>query len=132
MTDDMSLADKIYDKLRKNTEFMKLLGKPKTATERNMKIRREICPLDFATADNVNFICIYLSSATETANVFVTRGFLNIDFYAKNREECRKMKNIVMEIMNELDMHCVSMYQEESDTKGVFKYTQKYRPLLWS
>ena len=46
---------------------------------------------------------MYLSSATETDNLYVTRGFFNIDFYTKNREDCRKMKTIVMDIMNSMD-----------------------------
>lgn len=132
MIDEMELADEIYAKLIKNNEFLGLIGNPKTAADRNKRIRREICPVDYATVENVNFICIYLTSATETENIWVTRGFLNVDYYTKNREDCRKMKRIVMDILNDMDMHCVSMYNEESDTKGIFKYTQRYRPLLWS
>lgn len=132
MTDDMELSDLIYEKLVQNKDFMDLVGNPKTAKERNARIRREICPMEYATAENVNFISMYLSSATETDNLYVTRGFFNIDFYTKNREDCRKMKSIVMDIMNSMDFHCVSMYNTQVDTKGVFKYTQKYRPLLWS
>lgn len=132
MTDDMELSDLIYEKLIQNKEFMNLVGNPKTAKERNVRIRREICPMEYATAENVNFISMYLSSATETDNLYVTRGFFNIDFYTKNREDCRKMKTIVMDIMNSMDFHCVSMYNTQADAKGVFKYTQKYRPLLWS
>lgn len=132
MIDDMDLLNVLYSKFCKNEELMALLGNPKTPEERNARIHREIMPLDYATSENVNFISMYLSSATETDNQYVTRGFLNIDYFTSSRSDLGKIKRIVTDILQEMDIFCCSMYNAPSITKGVYRYSQKFRPLLWA
>ena len=132
MIDDMDLLDEIYFALKTNDRFCELVGRPKTTQLWEEKIRREICPDDEVSASKLNFISIYLSSATETDNVYVSRGFLNVDYYCKSRIECREMKRIVKSVLEDMGMFCTSMYNTASGIKGVYKYTQKYRPLVWA
>ena len=132
MNDDLGLLNVLYKKFCQNDELMELLGNPQTPEERVARIHREITPLEYATADNVNFISMYLSSATETDNLYVVRAFLNIDYYAASREELARIKSIVTEILRDMEIFCTSMYNVPSDTKGVYRYTQKFRPLIWS
>lgn len=132
MTDDFGLLDEVYSMLCKNRELMALLGSPKTPSERNNKIRREITPLSFVTVENLNFMSIYLSSTTETDNIYVVRAFLNVDYYAKSREELAKIKRLVTETLREKDYFAGSMYSIPSETKGVYSYTQKFRPLIFA
>ena len=132
MRDDLELLNVLYKKFCQNDELMELLGNPQTPEERVARIHREITPLEYATADNVNFISMYLSSATETDNLYVVRAFLNIDYYAGSREELARMKSIVTEILRGMDIFCTSMYNAPSDTKGVYRYKQMFRPLIWS
>lgn len=132
MTEDLELLNVLYAKFCKNDELMGLLGNPKTPKERVARIHREITPLEYATEKNVNFISMYLSSATETDNIYVVRAFLNMDYYAASREELARMKRIVTEILRDMDIFCVSTYNVPSDTKGVYRYKQMFRPLIWS
>lgn len=132
MNDDLGLLNVLYKKFCQNDELMELLGNPQTPEERVARIHREITPLEYATADNVNFISMYLSSATETDNLYVVRAFLNIDYFAASREEMAQMKSIVTEILRDMDIFCTSMYNVPSDTKGVYRYKQMFRPLIWS
>ena len=132
MTDDMGVLDDVYRKLKKNKDLMKLLGNPKTEGEINRRIRRELTPLSYATVDNVNFVSIYFSSATETDNIYVLRGFLCVDYYAKSRADLKAMKRIITEELREEDFFVGSCYNLPSDTKGVYKYAQRYRPLMFA
>lgn len=132
MRDDLDLLNVLYAKFCQNDELMELLGNPKTPEERVARIHREITPLEYATVDNVNFISMYLSSATETDNLYVVRAFLNIDYFAGSREDLARMKRIVTEILRGMDIFCTSMYNVPSDAKGVYRYKQMFRPLIWS
>lgn len=132
MTEDLELLNILYAKFCQNDDLMKLLGNPQTSEERVARIHREITPLEYATEKNVNFISMYLSSATETDNIYVVRAFLNIDYFAASMSELARMKSIVTEILRDMDIFCTSMYNVPSDTKGVYRYTQKFRPMIWS
>jgi hypothetical protein len=132
MLDDMDLLDEIYAACWKNTELTALLGNPKTAAERSARIHREVTPLSYATADNVNFISMYFNSATETDNIYAIRGFLIVDYYGKSRGDIKRMKKIVTEIMQDKDIFCTSRGSIPSDAKGVYIYSEKYRPLIWA
>lgn len=132
MLSDRELLNTIYKKLWENQDLSKLLGSPKNAAERNLRIHRGITPLSYATADNVNFISIYLSSATETDNIYVVRAFLNVDYYGRSHSDLMAMSEIVNDILQRMDIFCTSKYDIASDTKGVYRYTQKFRPLIWS
>ena len=109
MTGDLELLNVLYAKFCKNDELMGLLGNPKTPKERVARIHREITPLEYATEKNVNFISMYLSSATETDNIYVVRAFLNVDYYAASREQLARMKSIVTEILRDMDMYHVKL-----------------------
>ena len=132
MRNDLDLLDVLYKKFCQNDELMELLGNPQTTDEKVARIHREITPLEYATVDNVNFISMYLSSATETDNIYVVRAFLNIDYYAGSPSDMARMKSIVTEILRGMDIFCTSMYNVPSDTKGVYRYKQMFRPLIWS
>lgn len=132
MNDSFELLDNLYDKFLQNDKLMELLGNPQEVEEQSAKIRKEVTPLDYATEENVNFISMYLSSATETDNIYVVRAFLNIDYFAGTPYDLAEMTRIVTEILREQDIFCTSMYSMPSDTKGVYRYTQKFRPLIWS
>ena len=132
MYGDLELLDELYDRLYRNADLVKLLGDPKTPVERNERIRREITPVKLATADKVNFVSMYFSSATETDNVYVARGFLNVDYYAKSREDLRKIQTLVKAVFEDNYLLRVSFQNVESYTKGVFCYTEKYRPLIFA
>lgn len=131
MTDD-ELIDDLYSAMTKDEELMKILGMPKTSKERNLRIRRELTPLSEATSDNVPFLSLYLSSSTETENVYITRAFLNVDFYARNRAEMKKLKSHVRRIFENKSLLSESQYDIASDTKGVYRFTMKFRPLIWA
>ena len=132
MTDDLDLLDDLYKRFLADPELFTLLGSPKSPEERNERVHRELTPMSYATINRVNFISIYLSSATETDNKYVVRGFLNVEFYGKSRTDIKKMKKRVESIMDDLDMTCTSKYNVPSDTKGIHRYTLKYRPLVWA
>lgn len=132
MLSNRELLNEIYKKLWQNEKLVKLLGNPKTPAERTERIKRGITPLTFATADKVNFINIYLSSATETDNIYVDRAFLNVTYYGKTYNDLMDMSEIVHDILQDMDIFCSSMYDVASDVKGVYIYTQKYRPMIWA
>ena len=129
---DDELIDLLYDKMAKDKELMAVLKNPSSQKGLNLRIRRELTPLSEATAANVPFIAMYLSSSTETDNIYVTRAFLNIDFYASNRSEMKKLKSHVRRVLETENLLTVSQYNQPSETKGVYRYTQKYRPLIWA
>ncbi|BAL84684.1 hypothetical protein SELR_pSRC400330 (plasmid) [Selenomonas ruminantium subsp. lactilytica TAM6421] len=126
------LFGKIYQELWKDADLAKLLGNPKTPQERSERIRMGITPLSYATADKVNFISMYLSSTTETENIYAVRAFLNVDYYGKSYSDLLQMSEIVGRVMERLGILCDSSYDVASNTKGVYIYTQKYRPIIWS
>jgi len=126
------LFSRIYKKLWEDKELAKMLGNPKSPQGRSERIRMGITPLSYATADKVNFISMYISSTTETENKHAVRAFLNIDYYGKTFSDSLRMSEIVGGIMEDLDIMCDSSYDVASDTKGVYIYTQKYRPIIWS
>ena len=132
MYDDLGLLDKLYSELYKNEELIQLLGNPSSSSERNERIRREITPIKFATADNINFISMYFGSGTETNNIYVIRGFLHVDYFTKNREEFRKIQIIVKAVFEQNYLLRVSFSNEEAYTKGIFCYGEKYRPLVFA
>ncbi len=132
MYKDLELLDELYARLYENEELTALLDNPVTASERNERIRRELTPLKFATVDNVNFLSMYFSSGTETNNIYVIRGFLHVDYFTKTREDCRSIQSIVNKILEENYLLRVSFANEASYTKGVFGYSEKYRPLIFA
>lgn len=132
MYDDLELLDELYSELYKDEELIRLLGEPSTPTERNEKIRREITPIKFATADNVNFISMYFGSGTETDNIYVVRGFLHVDYFTKSREDFRSIQSIVRAVFEENYLLRVSFANESTYTKGIFCYSEKYRPLVFA
>jgi len=122
----------IYQKLWENKELAKMLGNPPSARSRSERIRMGITPLSYATAEKVNFISMYLSSTTETENIFAVRAFLNIDFYGRTYSDLLRMTELVGEVMLDMGIMCDSTYDIPSTTKGVYICTQKYRPIIWS
>lgn len=145
MTSDDKLLDVLFSKLCKNEELRKELGikaNPTGSKEEmnkfwkkcNDKIHRQITPLDYATSDKLNFISMYYSGSTETDNDYVVRGFLQVDYYAKNRESAVKIKNLVREIFKEYDedIRYQNGYSIASPTKGIFHYRDTFRPLLFN
>ena len=132
MYGDLEILDVLYERLYRNEELIALLGSPKTAVERNEKIRREITPVKLITIDKANFISMYFSSATETDNVYVARGFLNVDYYTKSREDLRKIQELVKGVFEENYLLRVSFRNVETYAKGVHCYTEKYRPLVYA
>ena len=132
MLDDMELLDELYAACWKNAELASLLSNPSTPKERSERIHREITPMSYATAEKVNFISMYFGSATETDNIYVIRGFLIVDYYARSRNDIKKMKSLVSEILQDKDIFRVSAGSIPSETKGVFIYSEKYRPLVWA
>nr|DAM93972.1 MAG TPA: hypothetical protein [Caudoviricetes sp.] len=132
MLDDMELLDTVYAACWKNAELTALLGNPTTPKARSERIHREITPMSYATADNVNFISMYFSSATETDNIYAIRGFLTVDYYCKSHGDIKKLKRIVTQILQDMDIFCTSRASIASDVKGVFIYSEKYRPLIWA
>lgn len=132
MTTDYGYLDMIYTQMCGNAKLMNLLGNPKSATERNEKIHRFITPLEYATKDKLNFLSIYFSSTTETDNDYVVRGYFTVDYYAKSRSDMNKMLEVVREIMGENDIRYQSSHQIASDTKGVYRYRDIFRPLIFN
>lgn len=132
MTYDDELIDDLYKEMTKDKELMEVLKKPKTAKEKNLRIRRELTPLSEATAENVPFLSMYLSSCTETDNVYVTRAFLTVDFYAGSIAELKKLKKAVRNIFEPKGLLSESQHSVASDTKGVYRYRIIYRPLIWA
>lgn len=132
MTDDLGLLDDLYHQFCQNTDLMKLLGNPQTPQARNDRIRRELTPLSYATTNNVNFISIYLSSATETENIYVVRAYLHVEYYTKSREDLAKIKRLVTEILRDNGYFATSMYNLPSETKGIYRYIQSFRPLIFA
>ena len=132
MYGDLELLDVLYERLYKNADLVKLLGNPQTPVERNERIRREITPVKFATVDKLNFISMYFSSATETDNIYVVRGFLCVDYFAKSREELCKIQAVAKQIFEENYLLRTSFRNEDSYTKGVFWYIEHYRPLVYA
>ena len=132
MYGDLELLDVLYERLYKNADLVKLLGNPQTPVERNERIRREITPVKFATVDKLNFISMYFSSATETDNIYVVRGFLCVDYFAKSREELCKIQAVTKQIFEENYLLRTSFRNEDSYTKGVFWYIEHYRPLVYA
>lgn len=132
MNTGFGTVDDVYIAFLADVELMALLGNPLNATTRNEKLRREICPLDDISTQKLNFISFYFSSATETTNIYVNRGFFNVDFYATDRVAARKMTERVSEVLVNQGFFSSSEYNEASGIKGVFKYTIKYRPLIWA
>lgn len=132
MNGDFELLDLLYIKLYRAQGLLELLGNPSTPEAKNERIRRELTPLDYITADKVNCLAMYFSSGTETNNLYVVRGFLNLDYFTKSREDLKKIQRIVSQVMIDNDIFRVSFHNESSDTKGIFRYTEKYRPLCWA
>lgn len=132
MLTNNELLNEIYKKMWQDEGLAALLGNPKTPQEKRSRIIRGVTPLSYATADHVNFINLYLSSATETDNLYVVRAFLNVDYYGRSHADLMKMSQIVSELLQKMDIFCTSMYDIPSDTKGVYRYTQKFRPLVWA
>ena len=132
MYGDLELLDVLYERLYKNADLVKLLGNPQTPVERNERIRREITPVKFATVDKLNFISMYFSSATETDNIYVVRGFLCVDYFAKSREELCKIQAVAKQIFEENYLLRTSFRNEDAYTKGVFWYVERYRPLIFA
>lgn len=132
MTDDLGLLDDLYHQFCQNADLMKLLGSPQTPQARNDRIRRELTPLSYATTNNVNFISMYLSSATETENIYVVRAYLHIEYYTKSREDLAKIKRLVTEILRDNGYFAVSMFNLPSETKGIYRYVQSFRPLIFA
>lgn len=122
----------LYKDILKNSDLYKLLGSPKTPEERNERVRRDITPLYYETADKVNFLSIYSTSTTETDNMFFTRAFLNIDFFCKSIADRDKMVKLIGDITLDEDIICTSQHTIASDTKGVYRYRMVFRPLVWS
>lgn len=132
MYGDLEILDELYQKLWRNEELVGLLGNPKTPVERNERIRREITPVKLITVDKLNFISMYFSSATETDNIYVVRGFLDVEYYTRNREELRKIQSIVNAVFEDNYLLRVSFGNQETYTKGVFCYYERYRPLIFA
>ena len=132
MMTDNELVNSLYKQFCEDKELMKLLGSPKTAKARQEKVRRGITPLSYVTEDKVNFISLHYSSFTQTENIFVIRGFLHVEYFAKSREDLDKIRKIVKEIMLQNDLLCSSSYDVASDVKGVVQYTDKFRPLCFA
>ena len=132
MYGDLELLDVLYKQLYRNEELVQLLGNPSTPVERNERIRREITPVKLISIDKVNFISIYFSSATETNNIYVARGFLNVDYYTKSREDLSAIQSIVKRILEENYLLRVSFRDESTYTKGVCCYVERYRPLVFA
>ncbi len=132
MFGDLELIDVLYNKLWQNEELTALLGNPQNSTARNEKIRREVTPVKLITVDKLNFISMYFSAATETDNIYVVRGFLVVEYYTKSREDLRKIQAIVKRIFEKRKLLRVSFYNTESLTKGIYCYTEKYRPLVFA
>lgn len=130
LTNDDELLDELYVKFCKDAELMKLLGNPRDSKKRKEKIRRTITPLDDATCKALNFISMHYSSSTETANSYIVRGFLHIDYYAKDRETAVKIKKCVRKIMTDECYRRSSSYDIASSTKGIFHTRDTFRPLL--
>ena len=132
MYGDLELLDELYRKLWQNEELVGLLGDPKTPLERNERIRREITPVKLVTVDKLNFISIYFSAATETQNVYVVRGFLDVEYYARSREDLRKIQAVVKGVFEDNYLLRVSFGNRDSYTKGIFCYYERYRPLVYA
>lgn len=132
MTNDFDLLDEVYLNLYKQADLITLLDSPQTPEEKNERIRRELSPLDFVTIDQTNFICLYFSSATETDNIFVSRSFFHVDYFAKSRSDLKKLSAIVNRTMNQLHFLRTSFYHESSFTKGIFRYCEIFRPLIFA
>ena len=132
MYGDLELLDVLYERLYENEELVSLLGNPQTALERNEKIRREITPVKLISIDKVNFISMYFSSATETNNIYVVRGFLCVDYFTKSREDLRDIQRIVKDVLEKNYLLRVSFRNEDSYTKGITCYVERYRPLIFA
>ena len=132
MYGDIEILDVLYQQLYQQPELVTLLGNPKTPIERNEKIRREITPVKLITVDKLNFISLFFSSATETDNIYVVRGFLNVEYFTKNREDLRKIQVIVNSVFEDNFLLRVSFGNSDAYTKGVFCYYERYRPLVFA
>lgn len=132
MTDDMDLLDDIQRALMEDEAFAKSMGAETSSETLFKKIRTEIAPDDEVSVDDLNFISMYLSSATETTNDYVSRGFLNVDFYCTDRYAAKEVKKALEDVFSSMGMRSTSAYNEASKIKGVYKYTKKYRPLIWA
>ena len=132
MYGDIEILDVLYQQLYQQPEIVALLGNPQTPVERNEKIRREITPVKLITVDKLNFISMYFSSATETDNIYVVRGFLNVEYFTKNREDLRKIQAIVNSVFEDNFLLRVSFGNSASYTKGIFAYEERYRPLVFA
>jgi len=132
MYGDIEILDVLYQQLYQQPDLVTLLGNPKTPVERNEKIRREITPVKLITVDKLNFISLFFSSATETDNIYVVRGFLNVEYFTKNREDLRKIQVIVNSVFEDNFLLRVSFGNSDAYTKGVFCYYERYRPLVFA
>ena len=132
MKEDFELLDELYEEFCNNEELMTLLGSPRTPNQKNERVRRKICPLEYATADKVNFISMYFSSGTLTENPYVLRGYLCVDYFTRNQEDLKKIRAIVHKVMEEHYIFRCSFYDVASDTKGVYRYADRFRPLCWA
>lgn len=132
MYGDSELLDELYYKLFANADLARLLGDPQSSVERNEKIRREITPVKFATVDKLNFIAMYFSSATETDNIYVVRGFLCVDYFTRSREDFKNIQAVTKQIFEDNYLLRTSFRNEDSFAKGVFWYTERYRPLIYA
>ena len=132
MYGDLELLDVLYQQLYQNRELVGLLGNPNTPIERNEHIRREITPVKLITVDKLNFISMYFSSATETDNIYVARGFLIVEYYTHTREELRQIQSIVKSVFENNYLLRVSFGNAEAYTKGIFCYSERYRPLVFA
>ena len=131
MTNDELFLDELYKEFVRDKDLMSLLGNPTTATGRNKKIRRGVTPLEYATSDAVNFLSMHFSSSTETDNWYVTRGFLHIDYYVKDRKAGMKIKQAVRRILSKKhQLHRASGRDVGAIAKGVLFYRDTFRPLL--
>ena len=116
-----------------DSQLLSLVSDPTTIDEKNNRFRREDFPVDVITIDDTDFLSFYFPDAVATRNHLINKGILNIDYYCSSRYGASLLAKRVKEIINaNFDLYKVYEGQKASGIVGVYKYREKYAPLVLS
>ena len=107
------------------------MGNPSTVKDKNLRFRREDQLADVITAEDTDFIAFYFTDANVTRNHLANKGILNIDYYCSNRYQAQIISARVREII-QANFEITKVYegQKSSGITGVYKYRERYAPII--
>jgi hypothetical protein len=108
-----------------------LLGNPTTDEEKDMRVRREDQSPEVLTTDDLDFIAVFFVDAAPTKNYMVNKGYLIVDYYTSIRYNAKLLSERVAELLQGYDE--IKLYSEGqaiSGITGIYKYRQRYNPLV--